>query len=161
MRRYIFSLMAIALSTAVPCLVEAADLTEEMSTHQQHRHHVALFTGGTHVFSDNHTAVTYGIDYEYQLTPRIGVGALIERAEGAIDATSLIALVDIHITKRFVVQMGPGIEFEAGEEIAIGRIGAYYEFDLNEKITISPSVGYDISEEHDAIIFGLLIGKKF
>lgn len=130
-------------------------------SHSAHRHHVSIFTGGTAVFDDDHTGLTYGVDYEYVLSPRFGIGAIVERAEGDVDATSVIALIDIHISERLVFQAGPGIEFENDDEIVIGRIGAYYEFHLSDNITISPSLGYDISEKADALVFGVLVGRKF
>ena len=127
---------------------------------EEHRHHLSAIIGGTHVASENHDGFTIGLDYEYALNSRLGAGLVIERAEGAINATSVFFVADIHLTDQFVFQVGPGIEFASGEETAVARIGAYYEFELGE-ITVSPTASYDLSEEEGAIVYGLLIGRKF
>ena len=163
LRRTAFARLSIGLLFCVvpvsPTL--ASDHTPTSSHHKgEHRHHLSFLIGGTSVLQASHTGFTYGIDYEYVLTSRLGVGLIVERAEGDVDATSLFAVADIHVTDALVVQVGPGIEFEGGEEIAVGRFGAYYEFDAGP-ITISPTVSYDVSEKDDAIIFGILIGRKF
>ena len=125
-----------------------------------HRHHFSVLLGGTTVPEADHTGFTYGVDYEYVLNRRLGVGFIVERAEGEIDATSVFAIADLHVTHSLVLQFGPGIEFEGGEEVAVGRFGGYYEFEVGD-FTISPSVSYDLSEADDAVIFGVLFGKKF
>ena len=50
------------------------------------------------------------IDYEYKLSPLIGLGAVIEHAYGGLDATTLLAVADIHIYEGFTMQVGPGFE---------------------------------------------------
>ncbi len=152
---------ALPLSVLLGLAAPAGAAASEGEVHGDgHRHHVSLLIGGTTVPEADHTGVTYGIDYEYVLTHRFGVGVIVERAEGEIDATSVFAVTDIHLTPAFVLQLGPGVEFEGGEEIAVGRFGAYYEFDIGP-ITVAPTVSYDLSEKNDAVIYGILLGRKF
>lgn len=158
LRKQLIGCVCLQAASLMP-MTATADSEEH--AHAAHRHHLSMFLGATTVSDDNHTGLTYGIDYEYVLSPRIGVGAIIERAEGEIDATSVIAILDIHVSERFVMQVGAGIEFEDDKQIAIGRVGAYYEFDLGDNIMLAPSLGYDISEEADAFVFGIMIGRKF
>lgn len=126
------------------------------------RHHVSVVLGGTTSPAENETGFTFGVDYEYRLRERFGIGGVVERAGGRLDATSLIALVDVHLSRRFVVQAGPGVTFEGGERFAVGRIGAYYEFELG-KYTLSPVLSYDIAGggRPNEVVFGVQLGRQF
>ncbi|MEO0881293.1 MAG: hypothetical protein AAFY34_01055 [Pseudomonadota bacterium] len=132
---------------------------------EDNRQHVSLVLGGTSIPSADETAFTIGIDYEYRLNRLIGVGAVVEHAVGDIDATTLLAVADIHIWKGLAIQAGPGVEFadegETTETFAIGRIGALYEVEIEERFTIAPQVHYDISSGPDAVVFGLALGVAF
>jgi hypothetical protein len=126
------------------------------------RHHVSVLLGGTSAPSENASGFTYGLDYEYRFTERFGLGGVVERAGGAIGATSLIALADLHITPRLVLQAGPGVVFENGERFAVGRVGAYYEFELG-RYTLAPALSYDITGRGrpNDVVFGVLLGRQF
>jgi len=126
------------------------------------RHHVALVLGGTTAPPENETGFTIGVDYEYRLRERFGIGAVVERAGGRLDATSLIGLVDVHLSRRFVLQGGPGVTFEQGERFAVARIGGYYEFEAG-KYTISPALSYDFAGggRPNEVVFGVQLGRQF
>mgnify|MGYP006267357703 CR=1 FL=1 len=125
-----------------------------------HRHHVSGYVGGTTVRDLDHTGATLGIDYEYVLTPRTGVGVVAEYAAGGVDATSIFAVTDVHVTRALVVQVGPGVEFIDGDALAVGRVGAYVEFEFGE-FTLAPSLFYDVSEREDSLVYGLIAGRRF
>ncbi|MEP1229509.1 MAG: hypothetical protein ABJG88_02420 [Litorimonas sp.] len=124
-------------------------------------HHLSIFTGGSYIDEADKTVFTLGVDYEYRLTPLIGLGFVAEQAFGEIDATTLIAVADIHLWKGLAIQVGPGIEFVDNETFAVGRIGALYEVEFEHEFTISPQLHYDISGGENAIVFGLAVGKAF
>lgn len=126
------------------------------------RHHVSVVLGGTTAPRENETGFTFGVDYEYRLRERFGLGGVVERAGGRLNATSLIALVDVHLSRQLVVQAGPGVTFEEGERFVVGRIGGYYEFELR-KYTLSPTVSYDFAGggRPDEVVFGVQLGRQF
>ena len=125
-------------------------------------HHFSIVTVGTHIVEggEDDTAFTIGGDYEYRVSRLLGLGVVVEHAFGEIDATTLLAVADIHVWRGFAFQVGPGVEFADSESHAVGRIGALYEFKLEGDYTIAPQVHYDISKE-DALVFGFAFGKAF
>ena len=93
-----------------------------------------------------------GLDYEYRLNQLIGVGAVVERAKGNVDATTVLAVVDIHLWKGLAVQVGPGFERVGGTTHFAGRLGLLYELELPSGFTISPQFHFDRSEENSKVI---------
>ena len=128
---------------------------------RQKKNHASVFLGGTNIPDADHTAFTLGIDLEHELTHRFGVGLVFEHAFDPIDATSLYAVLDIHLGNGFVLQTGPGVEWVDDETYATGRVGLFYEFEVQEGLILAPSVSYDISEAEDSIVFGVSVGTKF
>lgn len=128
-------------------------------------HHLSVVIGGTSVPSANETEFTIGVDYEYRISELLGLGAVVEYAAGDIDATTILAVADIHLWRGLALQIGPGFEIadEGGdtETLAIGRFGALYEFQVGNRFTISPQVHYDISSGQDAVVFGIALGRAF
>ena len=147
------------------CFGPAAAMAQiDVEHHEDKPHHLSVLLAGTHIDSADETAFTLGVDYEYRINKLFGVGAVAEYAFDDIDATTLLAVVDVHLWRGLALQVGPGVEFvdegEENETFAIGRIGALYELDF-EGYTISPQFHYDISSGKDAIVFGLAIGVAF
>ncbi|MEL6258644.1 MAG: hypothetical protein AAFQ67_06290 [Pseudomonadota bacterium] len=129
--------------------------------HDEERpHHASLLVAGTTIPSEDETAFTIGGDYEYRLNTLLGVGAVAEHAFGEIDATTLLAVADIHVWRGLAVQVGPGVEIIDGDIHAAGRIGALYELEIGEGVTLAPQLHYDISEEN-GVVFGVAFGRAF
>ncbi len=139
---------------------------ESGAEHSEHdaekRHHFSIVTAGTHILDEHadHTAFTIGGDYEYRVNHLLGVGFVVEHAFGEIDATTLLAVADIHLWRGFALQVGPGVEITDGETHAAGRIGGLYELELEGGFTLSPQIHYDISHEN-SLVFGVGFGKAF
>jgi len=170
--RYILSALMVSSFAAGTALAQETDHegnTREGAGHIEYNpekpHHLSVVIGGTNIPSANETAFTLGIDYEYRVNRRLGLGFVVEQAFDDIDATTLLAVADIHLWRGLALQVGPGVEFlDEGEEhetFAIGRIGALYEIEFGEGYTISPQFHYDISSGEDAIVFGVAIGRAF
>ncbi len=123
-------------------------------------HHVSFLVGGTRVRAEEETGFTIGGDYEYRITRRLGVGGVVEHAFGEVDATTLLAVADIHLWRGLAAQVGPGVEFLDDRAEPVGRIGALYEIELGGRFTVSPQLHYDITDE-DSIVFGLAFGRSF
>ncbi len=154
-RKAIFFICGLAAATAPA----AAQIDVEF--HHDQRHHVSVVLAGTSVSDADETAFTAGLDYEYRLSKLLGAGFVVERAFGEIDSTTILAVADIHLWRGLAIQVGPGVEILEDEEYAVGRIGALYEFELDEGFTISPQFHYDASSGEDAIVFGVALGRGF
>ena len=150
-----------ALSAACVLISGPVFANEAQPVHETHPHHLSLLSAGTYVDGEDETAITFGIDYEYRVSELIGLGVVAERALGELDATTVLAVADIHLWKGLAIQVGPGVEFAEGEEFLIGRLGALYEFEIGNKFTVSPQAHYDASEGKDAIVFGIAVGRAF
>lgn len=136
-----------------------AAASEREGAHEK-PNHLSLILGGTHLFGEEYTAFTVGLDYERELREHLGVGVVVEHAVEEIDATSVYGVVDIHLAHGFVIQTGPGVEWIDDHTLAVGRFGVFYEAEAGGLI-IAPSVSYDVSEAEDSLVFGLAIGTKF
>ena len=129
-----------------------------------HPHHISLLVAGTD--DDEETAFTLGVDYEYRVSEFLGVGAVLEHAFEDIDATTLLAVADLHFWRGLIVQTGPGVERidgdngDSDETELIYRLGTLYEFEVGP-YTVSPQIHYDFSSGEDAVIFGLAFGFAF
>ena len=128
---------------------------------EEKRHHLSTLIGGSYIDSADETVFTLGVDYEYRVNRLLGFGFVAEQAFGDIDATTLLAVTDIHVWRGLAFQVGPGVEFVDDETYAVGRLGALYEIELEGDFTIAPQVHYDFSEGEDAIVFGIAIGRAF
>ncbi|MEL6950399.1 MAG: hypothetical protein AAGM16_09850 [Pseudomonadota bacterium] len=141
------------------CLVAASALPA--AAQAESPHHVSLLLGATELVDEGDVGFTYGIDYEYALDERLGLGFVIERAEGDVGATSLFAVADIHLSRHLVLQVGPGFEWGEAEDVGAFRVGGYYEWELDE-MTFATTLSYDIADgEDDSVVIGFLIGFKF
>jgi len=148
------------LSVSAPALAESS-VEVSQAAPAEAPHHISLLLGGTHVDEVDETAPTTGIDYEYRVNSLMGLGFIAERAFGKINATTVLAVADIHIKDGLVLQVGPGIEFIHGSQYAVARLGALYEFEIGHHYTLSPQIHYDATEHDDSIIFGVGIGRHF
>lgn len=129
--------------------------------HAEHANHVSLLLGVTEFVDEGESGFTYGIDYEYALNPDLGLGFVIERADGDVDATSFFAVADIHVSEHLVLQVGPGFEWGEAEDVGAFRLGGYFEFEL-DALTVATTLSYDIADgEDDTVVLGFLVGFKF
>lgn len=157
MRRGRFGSAALAVATAVGC---ASTAEEAEGDWREEPHHLSLFTGST--MERDESALATGVDYEYRVSDFLGVGAVVERTAGDIDALLVLAAFDLHVTNSFVIQTGPGIDFIDDEEHEfVYRLGMLYEWELGDGYTLSPQVHYDWSSDEDAYVVGLAVGRAF
>lgn len=133
----------------------------DVEFHEDRRHHLSVVFGGTYIDAADETLLTLGVDYEYRVSELFGVGAVVEQTFGEIDATTLLAVTDVHLWRGLALQIGPGVEFVDNNAFAIGRLGALYEIELGHGYTIAPQVHYDLSSGEDAVVFGFALGRAF
>ena len=96
-------------------LIASANAQHEVEGKEAHipngPHHLSILLADTRIDGEGDNS-TLGIDYEYRVSPLIGLGAVIEHAYGELDATTLLAVADIHIYEGFTMQVGPGLSTE-------------------------------------------------
>lgn len=140
--------------------------TESFSAHQSEhtrKQHLSVFLGDTRLLrpgESDYDAFTIGIDYEYRVNRRFGAGFVAEYAVDPLDATSVLAALDVHFYKGLVVQLGLGVEFIEGNSNELGRIGVLYEFEFGHT-TLSPQFHWDVTSAEDSLVFGIAIGRNF
>jgi len=123
-------------------------------------YHLSIIIADTYVGEENDNP-TIGIDFEYRVNQVLGIGAVLERAWGGLDATTVLAVADIHIRDGWVVQVGPGFEHRRGEEIFVARAGILYEFEW-ANFTLSPQLHWDYHNgEENALVAGVALGFSF
>jgi len=104
---------------------------------------------------------TLGIDIEYRISQLTGLGFVIEHAFGELDATTVLAVADIHIRNDFIMQIGPGYEWVDDETVFVSRVGFIYEYEFGG-FTIAPQLHWDWHDGHeDAIVAGIALGFGF
>lgn len=139
---------------------EQAESGSELKHAVHGPHHLSVLVADTHVSGEGDN-FTIGIDYEYRLSKLLGVGAVVERAFGELDATTVLAVADIHLQHGLIVQVGPGFERRHDENVFVARIGMLYEFEL-DNLTLSPQLHWDYHDgEANAIVAGLALGFSF
>lgn len=131
---------------------------------QQHSkqgpHHLSMLLADTHADGEGDN-FTLGIDYEYRVSELLGVGTVVERAYGELDATTLLAVADLHFQNGLIVQVGPGAERKDDDNIFVARLGVLYEFEI-DNFTISPQIHWDYHDgEANTVVTGLALGFSF
>jgi hypothetical protein len=164
-----------AVSSSPPSLAEltlpceepsgsSQELSEEPSEEEVWRanpHHLSLVFAITHDRGQGDNAFTLGLDYEYRLNSFLGLGAVIaEHAFGDVDATTFLAVADLHVWRGLAFQTGPGVEFIDSEMEWVYRLGALYEIEFGE-LTVSPQIHYDATSSEDAILYAIAVGYYF
>jgi hypothetical protein len=126
----------------------------------QHRHHVAVFVGATH--AEGTDEPTLGAHYEYLVTPKIGVGALVDHAGGDLDSTIVAAALGFHPHAGWTLIAAAGNEnTDHGDEFIV-RIGVGYDFELGGGWALRPQLNFDfVEDEETKEVYGISIGKAF
>jgi hypothetical protein len=155
----------VRLAALVAIVAAAAGArAEETPIWQTHPNHLSLLTAGT--WEEDEVAFTLGLDYERRINGLLGLGGVAEHAFGHIDATTLLAVADLHLWRGLAIQTGPGVELidgkgeEDDEQVFVYRIGALYELEFG-RATLSPQLHYDVTAEEHAVIFGVATGFNF
>lgn len=139
---------------------EESHMADGHDHHAFHRHHVAVFVGGTHDYHDE-DAFTVGMDYEYRFTELFGAGVLIDVAGGDIESAVIGGGLFIHPWKELRFLTAVGKEFHNGHGEFVVRLGSLYDFHIDQW-ALSPAVLLDVLESgHLNVVYGLGIGRGF
>ena len=121
---------------------------------------INLFAGAV-VDVNNRGGTTVGIDYEYRLSHKWGVGGFAESVTRVDRSFAAGALLYWHAVGKLVLVGGLGQEHHGGHWEGILRVGGFYEFPMESGWVISPAVFYDFSEATDLLILGVNFGYIF
>ncbi len=122
-------------------------------------HHFSVLTGAT--IEEEESGPTIGLDYEYRVSDFVGLGGVVEYASEDIDATTVLAVADLHLTHQFILQTGPGFESRGGGDTEfVYRLGVLYEWEWGGR-TLSPQLHYDATSGEDAVVLALAVGVCF
>lgn len=122
--------------------------SSESERWEMNPHHLSFLTAWTFTESGE-DAFTLGLDYEYRVNSFLGVGSVLEHAYGPLDATTILAVADLHVWKGLAVQTGPGAVIEEHHEFFCYRIGVLYEFELPYNLSFLPQLHYDYIDGAD------------
>lgn len=130
-------------------------------THIPHGpHHFSVLMADTHLDGEGDNA-TVGLDYEYRVSSLLGLGTVLEYASGDLEATTLLAVTDVHLYEGLIMQIGPGYEHRDGENVFVARTDFLYEFEY-ENFTLSPQLHWDYHRrETNAFVAGIALGFSF
>lgn len=134
---------------------------EEESSHE--RHHVDLFLGAVSRFEggEKDHGMALGLEYEYSLSQRWGIGGLIEGVTaGHGRQLAMVAPLTWHPWRGLKLSLGPGMEFVEGEAEFLGRASIGYEFRWG-RWELIPEISGDFGREAQSLVYGLGIGLGF
>jgi len=151
--------LAVWLLVVVPFNGLAQEVNEERKEDGgEGRNELALFLGGT--TNKDATAITFGLDYQYRLTPLVGIGGLIDHAAGDIKSTLLGAAAFLHFLS-WEITLAPAVEFVGDETNFTFRVGLAYEISL-PAFSISPALNLDTERGGElSVVYGLSFGIEF
>lgn len=154
----------------------------EHEEHEFHRHHLSVFLGATTADVEVHggegeagaeseegetggettreTEASIGLDYEYRLNRRWGVGFLFDYVAG--DARTSVAGIPVilHPVGGLKLLAAPGLEHHEGENEFLVRLGLMYDFEVGGW-TIAPAVNVDFVDSEETYVYGVNIGRGF
>lgn len=130
-------------------------------------HHGALFLGGGAETKrdgrEKEIGIALGGEYEYRFDRKWGVGAVIEGL-GKNTLRDLVVAVPVsfHPAGDWRVFAGPGYELTEKKDKALLRVGAGYNFHIDDHWSLAPEIiGDFISGGAVTILAGVAIGYQF
>lgn len=100
------------------------------------------------------------MDYQYRLSPPVGVGLVLDHAAGDIKSTLLAPALFLHLFS-WKATLAPGVEFVDSETFFVFRGGIEYEIKL-PYFSISPAINIDFERGGEpALVYGLSFGMEF
>lgn len=126
------------------------------------RHTIGLFLGATSQdrrSNSRRSGGTLGIEYEYRVNPRLGVGAVAEHVRGGFDTTVLVAPLAYH-AEEWKLYAGPGVELSEDGSETLLRLGVEYGFRFGD-LEVSPQVDLDFVDGERLFIIGVVVAHPF
>lgn len=174
------------IATALPALAQHHEPTPDPDPHTRviNRHsifpHVRVAGFISHTFipsvveGDRFAIPSYGLDLEYWINDRVGIGLHndIELESFVIESNDheqivreypVVSTLDLLIKpwKGLAFQVGPGIEMDKHGSYYLMRVGVEYEVELWHHWDLYPTFFYDTrTDGYSTFSFGLGVGKR-
>ena len=155
-RSILFCLFILVALTSIGVCDESGSKAHEEG---DYRNKVSLFGGNTKDGSENGASI--GLEYEYQINPRFGIGVLGEYASGDFDSWVIGIPVFIHPHAGWFFRLAPGLEFEDSETNFLFRAGLGYEFELMPRWSLAPEINADFVDGDTKLVYGLTLSWEF
>jgi hypothetical protein len=148
-------------------VVGSVACAQEEAEQQDSLHKLALFAGGgferdKHGHEENGAAV--GVIYELEFSEKWGAGVALEYLSGGGTQRSWVVAVPVsyHVTPKWRLFAGPGMEFASKHDKYLMRVGVAYEIPFNERWTASPEFIVDFIESGaTTYLLGFSLGYGF
>lgn len=122
-------------------------------------HTLGVFIGDTTETRRNQ-GLTLGLEYEYRMNERFGVGAIFEHVAGDFDTNVVVLPVALH-RGPWKLYAGPGVEDSEEEgSTFLMRVGLEYGFHF-DAYEVSPQIDVDFVDGEHLFIFGVTIARPF
>ena len=120
---------------------------------------LSLFAGVTDDRGDN--VFSLGLDYEYKFSEVFGIGDLLDYAGGDVRTAVVGVPIFAHPIGGLVVLLAPGVEIQDdGDNEALVRLGAGWEFELGERFVVAPVFNVDFVDGDKVYVYGVEFGYK-
>lgn len=143
------------LVVAAVCAIPSFAAAEEGTEHAHEPNYIAVFVGAASE-ERRESGLALGIEYERRLNASLGVGAIVERTFGDIDAT-IYALPIAYHSGPWKLYAAPGTENGDAGNDALMRFGAEYGFEVN-KWEIAPQLDIDFIDGDRVLVLGITFG---
>jgi len=154
---------------------QGIELPEE-EEHHFHKNHAGVFIGGT--TEKEHNGFTLGGDYERRFHRFLGIGISGEHAWGSLKDTVVAFPVFFHPGAGLRIGAGPGfsrqevteehegdhgeIDTETATETEfLWRVQILYDFEVAERVTLTPNVSLDFVPGKQFFVYGVTLGYHF
>ncbi|MFK7831341.1 MAG: hypothetical protein AB8B57_16325 [Congregibacter sp.] len=155
--------LAVVLTLVLPLTATSTRSEETLqpashgeSSHEPH-HVLGVFLGDT--TEDRREGVTIGIEYEYRVSERVGIGATFEHISGDFDTNVYVLPIALH-SGPWKVYAGPGFEKSDRGDEQLFRVGAEYGFHLG-RYEISPQIDVDFVDGEKLFVIGVVFARPF
>jgi hypothetical protein len=149
--------------------------SREHADHQEHgegldhRHHAALFLANTYSTSEDKSALSIGLDYEYRISLLFGTGLMYDYATPSLDMHVFVVPLYYHPGGDWRMFAGPGVESSSHtdhghtshEEKFLVRVGMMYSWHFTDRYSLTPTFEIDIVDGHQSYILGVGLGAAF
>jgi hypothetical protein len=124
----------------------------------EYRQEAALFLGATH--ADDETAFTIGLDYEFDASRWVGVGAILDMERGEVKETLFGPAMLVYPLESVTVTLAPLVSHQSDEDEFTFRVGVTYKVAFG-RFFLGPQYNLDLTHDETAHDFGVNLGVSF
>ncbi|WP_203256275.1 hypothetical protein [Hyunsoonleella ulvae] len=180
MKRKLITVFTVLLIGGLGISQEHEATSHKEDTNQRDKkHRIAFVLAHSYISLENNEILsipTFGLDYEYWLSKRWGVGVfsdielISKEVSPAVDGMNierecpLVVTLDVlwNPVEHWEFVVGPGLISERGDVQSLVRMGVEYDLELSHHWDVAPNLFYDQKFDGNyAISIGIGIAKSF